>query len=70
MYDGALGFCTEYLKLCPHTRRRIRDEEEELRDCGGLLEGKATNRDLTGEERRGIHSWIIRNSEATKEPWR
>ena len=70
MFDEALGFCTEYLKLYPHTRRRIWDEEEELGDCGELLEGKASNRELTSEERRAIHSWIIRNSEATRQPWR
>ena len=70
MYDEALGFCTEYLKLYPHTRRRIWDDDEELGDCGELLEGKAVHRELTSDERRGIHSWIIRNSEATKEPWR
>ena len=70
MFDEALGFCTEYLKLYPHTRRRIWDDEEELGDCGELLEGKASNRELTSEEQRGIHSWIIRNSEATRLPWR
>ena len=70
MYDEALGFCTEYLKLYPHTRRRIWDDEEELSVCGELLEGKASPRELTSEERRGIHSWIIRNLEATITPWR
>ncbi len=70
MFDEALGFCTEYLKLYPYTRRRIWDDEEELGDCGEVLEGKAVHRELTSEERRGIHSWIIRNSEATNEPWR
>ena len=70
MYDEALGFCTEYLRLYPFTRRRIWDDEEELGDCGEVLEGKAVKRELTSEERRGIHSWIIRNSESTREPWR
>ena len=70
LYDEALGFCTEYLKLYPFTRRRIWDDEEEPGDCGELLEGKASHRQLTSSERRGIHSWIIRNSEATSEPWR
>ena len=47
MYDEALGFCTEYLKMYPHTRRRIWDDEEELGDCGELLEGKAVHRELS-----------------------
>ena len=70
IYDEALGFCTKHLKLYPHTRRRIWDNEEELGDCGELLEGKASNRDLTSKEQRGIHSWIIRNSKASRQPWR
>ena len=70
MFDEALGFCMEYLKLYPFTRRRIWDDDEEPGDCGELLEGKSIYRELSPEERRGIHSWIIKNSEATRDPWR
>ena len=30
--DEALNFCTEYFKLYPHSKRRLWDDEEELRD--------------------------------------
>ena len=68
MYDEALDFYTKYLKLYHFTRRRIWDDEEERGDCEELLEGKISKRELTSEERRGIHFWIIQNSEATSEP--
>ena len=28
--DKALGFCTEYFKLYPHSKRRIWDHDEEM----------------------------------------
>lgn len=70
MYEEALGFCTEYFKLYKHTKRRVWDDDEEPGDCSEVVMGRAEEKVLTPEERRAIHSWIIRNSEATSEPWR
>lgn len=70
MYEEALGFCTEYFKLYKHTKRRVWDDDEEPGDCGEDVMGSATKKELSPAERLSIHSWIIRNSAATAEPWR
>ena len=65
--DEALGFATEYFADFPHSRRRIWDAEEELRDSGELVMGKVKQVTLSVEDVRDIHEYIIRHSEYTAE---
>ena len=60
--DEALGFCTEYFSLFQHTRRRIWDPEEEIRDSGELLVGKGKFRRLSPFERDLMHDYVVTNS--------
>ncbi len=39
MYDEALGFCTKYLSLYEHTRRRMWDLDAKLANVGEVFEG-------------------------------
>ena len=64
--DEALGFCTEYFSLYQHTKRRVWDAEEEMRDSGELLIGKGRFKRLTQEEKEHIHSYVLRNSVYTE----
>lgn len=65
MFDESLGFVTEYLDFYSHTRKRIWDSEEEAKNVGEVLEGKANSRELTAPEVTAIHVYVIENSVAT-----
>lgn len=65
--DEALGFATEYFADFPHSRRRIWDSEEELRDSGELLMGKMKSVRLSEEDVHDIHEYVIKHSEFTEE---
>ena len=65
--DEALAFATEYFEDYPHSRRRVWDSEEELRDSGELVMGKVTGVTLRREDLEDIHEYIIRQSEFTAE---
>ena len=67
MIDESLGFVTEYFSLFKHTRRRVWDPEEEVRDAGELLVGKPRQRRFTGRELNQVHDYIIRHSVYTAE---
>ena len=43
--DESLGFCTEFFRLYPHSKRRIWDADEELRECGEKLMGPQSKSD-------------------------
>ena len=60
--DKALGFCIEYFKLYPHSKRRIWDNEEELRDARHSPEGASKKVLLTRNEVDQIHNYVISNS--------
>lgn len=65
--DEALGFATEYFADFPHSRRRIWDSEEELRDSGELVMGRAKTVSLSEEDLHQIHEYAIHHSEYTAE---
>ena len=65
--DEALAFATEYFQDFPHSRRRIWDSEEELRDSGELVMGKVKSVTLSLEDVNDIHEYVIRHSEFTAE---
>ncbi|KAG0563323.1 hypothetical protein KC19_8G021700 [Ceratodon purpureus] len=67
MVDESLGFCTEYFSLYRHTRRRVWDPEEEMRDAGELLLGKPKQKRLTTSEREHVHDYVIKHSVYTSE---
>ena len=67
MIDESLGFCTEYFALYTHTRRRVWDPEEELRDAGELLIGRPKQKRLTGIDLLHVHEYVIRHSVFTAE---
>ena len=60
--DEALGFCTEYFSLYAHTRRRIWDPEQELRESGEVLMGRGTQYSLSDLEISQIHEYVLRHS--------
>lgn len=65
--DEALGFATEYFADFPHSRRRVWDSEEELRDSGELVMGAVKSVTLSREDTRDIHEYVARHSEYTTE---
>ena len=65
--DEALGFCTEYFSLYQHTKRRVWDPEEEIRDSGELLLGKGNFKRLSQHEKDQIHSYVVKNSVYTED---
>ena len=65
--DEALGFYTEYFSLYQHTKRRVWDAEEEMRDSGELLLGKGRFKRLTQQEKDNIHTYVLRNSVYTED---
>lgn len=65
--DESLGFVTEYFALFPHTRRRIWDWEEEQRNEGEVLLGKASSKRLDEAELEHIHDYVITHSVHTHE---
>jgi len=67
MYDEALGFCTKYLSLYEHTRRRMWDPYEELTNVGEVLEGKPKPRILKDMELHIVHEYVLMNFVATRD---
>ena len=65
--DEALGFATEYFAEFPHSRRRIWDSEEELRDSGELVMGKVKSITLCEADLQCIHEYVVHHSEYTAE---
>ena len=65
--DEALGFVTEYFADFPHSRRKVWDSEEELRNSGELVMGAVKNVTLSGEDIEDIHEYVARHSEYTTE---
>ena len=67
MIDESLGFCTEYFSLYEHTKSRVWDPEEELRDSGECLFGKPRPKNLSDFELDSIHEYVIKHSVHTEE---
>ena len=67
MIDESLGFCTEYFELYEHSRSRVWDPEEELKDSGECLLGKPKPKVLTDRELEQIHDYVISHSVHTEE---
>ena len=67
MIDESLGFCTEYFELYEHTKSRVWDAEEELKDSGECLLGSPKPKHLTERELELIHEYIISHSVHTEE---
>lgn len=67
MIEESLGFCTEYFALYPHTRRRIWDAEEEMRDSGEVLLGRGTPKRLSYQALLHAHDYVIKHSIHTSE---
>jgi hypothetical protein len=65
MYDEALGFCTKYLSLFEHTRKRMWNLDEELANVGEVIEGKPKPRILNNMELHMVHEYVLMNSVAT-----
>ena len=65
--DEALGFCTEYFKLYPHSKRRLWDDKEELRDLRELPQGAYREIRHSIQELQQIHEYVISNSVHTAE---
>jgi hypothetical protein len=61
MYDEALGFCTKYFALYPHTHRRMWDVNEKEADIGEVLEGHVQFKRLNAMELEAIHEHVITN---------
>lgn len=60
MYTEALGYVSEHLSLYPQFPR-VWDMEEDPKNSGEVLQGAMTWRDLSEEERRDIHEFVISN---------
>ena len=67
MVEESLGFCTEYFALYPHTRRRVWDPEEEMRDAGEVLLGRGLPKRLTHQALLNVHEYVITHSIHTQE---
>lgn len=65
--DEALGFCTKYLDMYPHSTRRIWDPKEELRDSGEMVEGAHQSLTISQGELEELHDYIITHSVHTAE---
>ena len=65
--DEALGFCTKYLKLYPHSKQRIWDHDEEMQDSSEFLVGVGKSVNFTQEEVNQIHDYVIMKSVYTAE---
>ncbi len=61
MYDKALGFCTKYFALYPHTRHRMWDPNKEEANSSEVLERWVQFKRLSAIELKGIHDYIITN---------
>jgi hypothetical protein len=60
--DKALGFCTEYFDIYPHTTRWVWDSKEELRDSGEVLLGAPRRVTMTREDIDDIHEYVLTHS--------
>jgi hypothetical protein len=67
MVDESLGFCTEYFQLYQHTRRRIWDPFQELKDTSEVLQGKAKRVVLGHLQMTQIHDYVVEHSVHTAE---
>ena len=67
MIDESLGFCTEYFSMYEHSKSRVWDPEEELKDSGECLLGKPKPKRLTNTEISLIHDYVIKHSVHTEE---
>jgi hypothetical protein len=67
MVDESLGFFTEYFSLYAHTKRRIWDLDQEVKDTCELLQGKAKYRVLTRIQMNQIHEYVASHSIYTAE---
>lgn len=65
--DEALGFCTEYFDLYPHSTRRMWDLDEELSVSGELLLGAHRSVKLGRRELDQIHEHVISHNIHTSE---
>ena len=66
MIDESLGFCTEYFELYEHSKSRVWDAEEELKDSGECLLGKPRPKRLTNAEVDHIHDYVLKHSVHTE----
>jgi hypothetical protein len=64
MYDEALGFCTKYFALYPHTHRHMWDANEKEVDISEVLERHVQFKRLNAMELEAIHEHVITNSVA------
>ena len=67
MIEESLGFCTEYFSLYPHTRRRMWDPEEEMRDNGEVLLGRGVPKTLPHHMLLHAHDYVTKHSIHTSE---
>jgi hypothetical protein len=67
MVDESLGFCTEYFQLYQHTKRRIWDPYQELKDTSEVLQGKPRRLLLSAIQMTQIHEYVISHSVHTAE---
>ena len=67
MIDESLGFCIEYFELYEHSRSRVWDAEEELKDSSECLLGKPKPKRLTSSELEKIHDYVIKHSVHTED---
>ena len=67
MIDESLGFCTEYFQPYEHSKSRVWDPKEELKDSGERLFGKPKHKRLTETELELIPDYVIKHSIYTKE---
>jgi hypothetical protein len=61
--DKTLGFCTEYMKRCHTTERRIWDDKEDPTMNVEIVEEKGRQHTLTNELRQWIHDFVLTNAE-------
>jgi hypothetical protein len=62
MVDKSLGFYIEYFQLYQHTKRRIWDPFQELKDTSKVLQGKLKRVVLSGLQMFQIHDYVISHS--------
>jgi hypothetical protein len=67
MIDESLGFCTEYLALYKHTKRKVWDLEQELKDTSEVVQGRPKRQVLTEQQHNHIHEYVINHSVHTAE---
>ena len=67
MVDESLGFLTEYFSLYKHTKRRIWDPNQEIRNTSEQLLGKPVRKVLTGLQMSQIHEYVTCHSVHTAE---